>query len=129
MWFLKAGVWTVDTWTSHNHTDTNNRLLSYLICCFNIHMYLYYSVHLIFFVCHALFDISFPPGFWVLIISISGHKQQMLLRPSVIPHAENRVFVFMRKQRRSYCTADQRLRFRYSDSTIPPLFESDISSF
>ena len=27
----------------------------------------------------------------------------------------------MRKQRRSYCTADQRLCFRHSDSTIPIL--------
>ena len=32
-------------------------------------------------------------------------------------------------QLRSNCEADQRLCFRYSDSTIPPLLNSEISSF
>ena len=32
-------------------------------------------------------------------------------------------------QLRSNCEADQRLCFRYSDSTIPPLLNSNISSF
>ena len=32
-------------------------------------------------------------------------------------------------QLRSNCEADQRLCFRYSDSTIPPLLNSKISSF
>ena len=37
-------------------------------------------------------------------------------------------FFHMRKQRRSYCAADQRLCFRYTDSTIPLLPISEISS-
>ena len=32
-------------------------------------------------------------------------------------------------QLRSNCEADQRLCFRYTDSTIPPLLKSQISSF
>ena len=32
-------------------------------------------------------------------------------------------------QLRSYCEADQRLCFHYSDSTVPLLLKSEISSF
>ena len=44
------------------------------------------------------------------------------------PRYEKTVFLHMRKQRRSNCAADQRLCFRYTDSTIPLLPKSEISS-
>ena len=45
------------------------------------------------------------------------------------PRHKKTGFLSMRKQRRSYCEADQRLCFRYTDSTLSLLIKSEISSF
>ena len=46
------------------------------------------------------------------------------------PHREKTRFLPMRKQRRRCnCEAHQRLCFRYTDSTVPLLLKSEISSF
>ena len=42
---------------------------------------------------------------------------------------ENQIFAYMRNQLRSNCKADQRLCFRYMDSTFPILPKAEISSF
>ena len=42
-------------------------------------------------------------------------------------HEKTNVFLYMRKQRRGHREADQRLCFRYIDSTIPLLSKSEIS--
>ena len=45
------------------------------------------------------------------------------------PHDEKNRFLPMLKQRRSSASADQRLCFRYTDSTIPLLLKYETSSF
>ena len=58
-----------------------------------------------------------------------GHVVLLFLTLSYEPRHEKTCFLQMRKQRRrSACAADQRLCFRYIDSTIPLLSKSKISS-
>ena len=45
------------------------------------------------------------------------------------PRHKKTGFLPMRKQRRRHCEADQRLCFRYTDSTLSLLIKSEISSF
>ena len=58
------------------------------------------------------------------ILSFRRYKQR---RPLFVPRREKTGFLHMRKHRRR--SADQRLCFRYTDSTIPLLPKSEISSF
>ena len=78
----------------------------------------------------------------VCLILVVLYKTEGLIWPKHMPcvilyelHREKTRFLPMRKQRRrsdqlcSYCTADQRLCFRYTDSTISLLLKSEVSSF
>ena len=62
-----------------------------------------------------------------------GEKCCQKSRVIIEPHREKTRFLPMQKQRRksavSNCTADQRLCFRYTDSTIPLPLKTEISSF
>ena len=59
-------------------------------------------------------------------------KQVLTMGTSLIlyePRHEKTRLLPKQKQRRRYCTADQRVCFRYTDSTIPRLLKSEISTF
>ena len=63
---------------------------------------------------------------------IAYYLPEELIQPIYEPRREKTGFLHMRKQRHrsaSHREADQRLCFRYIDSTIPPLHKYEILSF